>query len=335
MTKSPIFAHFDESIVGASSIRAYGRQEEFIARCEKLIDEGQQPFALLIVGKRYEQSARVCETRRSLTRFSISRWTSLPFQMDGSSDGTLGLNCCVFRRTVFNAAEIHAFCRPGWSVNHLRHAGDLKNVNTRTFLPKILLEIECWLAFERPSPFHCRQLPQSGDSSYVQLNWKLTWFRWREWKIIAQSQKRQVFIDRTGDGEAVDSAGNLCIWGLVWRGNHENTESAFLLQAAWEDEKNKPEERWPSEGAVDFQSFCTRYRPGLDLVLRNFSCSVKPGEKIGIVGRTGAGKSSLALALFRIIEAAGGYIAIDGVRISDLGLHDLRSKLTIIPQVRF
>lgn len=68
-------------------------------------------------------------------------------------------------------------------------------------------------------------------------------------------------------------------------------------------------------------------------MLRDFTCSVKPGEKVGIVGRTGAGKSSLALALFRIIEAASGYIAIDGIRISDLGLHDLRSKLTIIPQV--
>ena len=71
----------------------------------------------------------------------------------------------------------------------------------------------------------------------------------------------------------------------------------------------------------------------MDLVLKDFTCSVKPGEKIGIVGRTGAGKSSLALALFRIIEAAGGYIAIDGINISELGLHNLRSKLTIIPQV--
>ena len=97
---------------------------------------------------------------------------------------------------------------------------------------------------------------------------------------------------------------------------------------------NEPAQDWPQEGAVDFQSFSTRYRPGLDLVLKDFTCSVKPGEKIGIVGRTGAGKSSLALALFRIIEAASGHISIDGIRISDLGLHGLRSKLTIIPQVK-
>ena len=55
--------------------------------------------------------------------------------------------------------------------------------------------------------------------------------------------------------------------------------------------------------------------------------------KVGIVGRTGAGKSSLTLALFRIIEAASGKITIDGFDIADLGLHDLRSRLTIIPQV--
>uniref|UniRef100_A0A673W5E8 Canalicular multispecific organic anion transporter 2-like n=1 Tax=Salmo trutta TaxID=8032 RepID=A0A673W5E8_SALTR len=75
-----------------------------------------------------------------------------------------------------------------------------------------------------------------------------------------------------------------------------------------------------------------RYREGLDLVLKNLTLSVVGGEKIGIVGRTGAGKSSMTLCLFRLLEAAGGEITIDGVKISEIGLHDLRSKLTIIPQ---
>ena len=68
---------------------------------------------------------------------------------------------------------------------------------------------------------------------------------------------------------------------------------------------------------------CTRYRAGLDLVLRDVSCHIQAGEKVGIVGRTGAGKSSITLALFRIIEAAAGTITIDGVDIAGVGLATL------------
>ena len=75
-----------------------------------------------------------------------------------------------------------------------------------------------------------------------------------------------------------------------------------------------------------------RYRDGLDLVLDSVNFEVKGGERVGIVGRTGAGKSSLTMALFRLIEPSSGKILIDGVDISTLGLHDLRSQITIIPQ---
>ncbi|KAF9206079.1 Multidrug resistance-associated protein 1 [Haplosporangium sp. Z 27] len=127
-------------------------------------------------------------------------------------------------------------------------------------------------------------------------------------------------------------------------------------------------ESWPSQGHVEFKNYSTRYRQGMDLVIKNVSFEVQPGEKIGIVGRTGAGKSSLTLALFRIIEAAnshwaiashngsdldaepdmaskkitelekveteedGGSIWIDGVDISTVGLEYLRRHLAIIPQ---
>ena len=67
---------------------------------------------------------------------------------------------------------------------------------------------------------------------------------------------------------------------------------------------------WPGHGEISLEQYCTRYRPGLDLVLTGVTANIRPGEKIGIVGRTGAGKSSVTLALFRIIEAAGGSINI-------------------------
>lgn len=89
---------------------------------------------------------------------------------------------------------------------------------------------------------------------------------------------------------------------------------------------------WPPEGKVSIENYSTRYRPGLELVVQQINAKVGASQKIGIVGRTGAGKSSLTLALFRMIEAAEGKIMIDNVDISKIGLHDLRSNITIIPQ---
>lgn len=96
--------------------------------------------------------------------------------------------------------------------------------------------------------------------------------------------------------------------------------------------KHRPKINWPASGAVDFNNYSARYRPGLDLVLKNININIKSHEKIGVVGRTGAGKSSLTLALFRIIEPDTGNISIDGLNTSTIGLMDLRGRLAIIPQ---
>ncbi|KAJ1805506.1 hypothetical protein LPJ56_005356 [Coemansia sp. RSA 2599] len=94
----------------------------------------------------------------------------------------------------------------------------------------------------------------------------------------------------------------------------------------------RPAESWPAQGVVEFRDYSTKYREGLDCVLKNISFCVKPAEKVGIVGRTGAGKTSLTLALFRLIEATDGQILVDGQDISQYGLYDVRSRLSIIPQ---
>uniref|UniRef100_A0A8C4SRQ5 ATP-binding cassette sub-family C member 5 n=1 Tax=Erpetoichthys calabaricus TaxID=27687 RepID=A0A8C4SRQ5_ERPCA len=89
---------------------------------------------------------------------------------------------------------------------------------------------------------------------------------------------------------------------------------------------------WPQEGAIQFHGVGMRYHPHLPLVLNKLTFSIFAQEKIGIVGRTGSGKSSLVLALLRLVELAEGHITIDGVDIAQVGLDDLRRRLSVIPQ---
>uniref|UniRef100_A0A8B9CU23 ABC-type glutathione-S-conjugate transporter n=1 Tax=Anser brachyrhynchus TaxID=132585 RepID=A0A8B9CU23_9AVES len=89
---------------------------------------------------------------------------------------------------------------------------------------------------------------------------------------------------------------------------------------------------WLTEGRIEFRNYSLRYRPNLELALKHINLSIKGKEKIGITGRTGAGKSTLAVGLLRLVEAAEGAILIDGQDIAQLGLHDLRTKITVIPQ---
>ncbi|XP_017668902.1 PREDICTED: multidrug resistance-associated protein 6-like isoform X1 [Lepidothrix coronata] len=95
----------------------------------------------------------------------------------------------------------------------------------------------------------------------------------------------------------------------------------------------KPEGQvWLTEGRIEFRNYSLRYRPDLELALKHVSLTIHGQEKIGITGRTGAGKSTLAVGLLRLVEAAEGGILIDGQDIAQLGLHDLRTKITVIPQ---
>ncbi|MCJ1386173.1 hypothetical protein MMC17_009299 [Xylographa soralifera] len=91
-------------------------------------------------------------------------------------------------------------------------------------------------------------------------------------------------------------------------------------------------ESWPHKGEIVFNDVHMRYRNGLPLVLQGLNMAVKGGERIGIVGRTGAGKSSIMSTLFRLVELSGGSISIDGINIAQVGLKDLRTRLAIIPQ---
>ncbi|KAE8913580.1 Multidrug resistance-associated protein 1 [Phytophthora fragariae] len=133
------------------------------------------------------------------------------------------------------------------------------------------------------------------------LNWSV--------RMLSQLQTQMVSVERIKNYTVMD------------------TEAALTSVG-----KLPPAQEWPSAGAIEFRDVNLRYRPGLPRVLRNLSLSIRPQEKIGIVGRTGAGKSSLVVALMRLVELDSGSIVIDGLDISTIGLHELRNKISIIPQ---
>lgn len=103
-------------------------------------------------------------------------------------------------------------------------------------------------------------------------------------------------------------------------------------EAPWKIKDCVPSPDWPTQGDVDIKNLQVRYRPNTPLILKGLTLQIQGGEKIGVVGRTGSGKSTLIQALFRVMEPSGGKIIVDGVDISKLGLHDLRSRYGIIPQ---
>jgi ABC-type multidrug transport system fused ATPase/permease subunit len=126
----------------------------------------------------------------------------------------------------------------------------------------------------------------------------------------------------------------------LYAANEQNMNSVERIQEYADVEQeaparvpeNAPAANWPARGSVEFIGYGTRYRDDLDKVLNGVTFKIAPGEKVGVVGRTGAGKSSLALALFRGLEAEDGKILIDDVDIGLIGLQDLREAITIVPQ---
>ncbi|KAJ2720120.1 hypothetical protein GGI07_004797 [Coemansia sp. Benny D115] len=231
-SRSPIYSSFQESLVGASTIRAYGKSDRFIAENLRKIDANQ---------------------RCVYPYLSLNRWLAV--------------------RIEFMSAFI-IFATALLGVISLIYG----NVDAG------LVGLSVTYALQ----------------STQQINWMLRM--------------------------ECDLENSMCDYVRIQEFQQLKPEAPEIVT------DNRPAKQWPEQGMVEFKGYSTRYREGLDLVLKDLSFRVLPRQKIGIVGRTGAGKSSLTLALFRIIEAAGGQILIDGEDISQYGLYDVRSKLSIIPQ---
>ncbi|PNP80958.1 hypothetical protein FNYG_05425 [Fusarium nygamai] len=233
VSRSPVFAHLQESLGGLTTIRAYSQQERFSLESERLLDANIKAYVLSI---------------------TANRWLGVRLEFIGSI-------------IILSAA--------GLALARLSLGSHLSAGMAGLMISYAL------------------QITQSFSS----------------------------LVRATGEVET-----NIVSAERVIEYTQLPSEAPYIVP------NHRPGISWPSEGSVDFVHYSTRYRPELGLVLRDLNLSFKPGEKIGVVGRTGAGKSSLALALFRITEPTDGSIYIDGVDISTIGLLDLRKRLTVIPQ---
>ncbi|KAF2669154.1 multidrug resistance-associated protein 1 [Microthyrium microscopicum] len=233
VSRSPIYAHFQESLSGMSTIRAYRQQDRFSQENEWRVDANMRAF---------------------FPSISANRWLAVRLEFIGS--------VVILFASVFAVVAVSQGGGPSAGLLGLAMSYALQITSSLNWIVRQTVEVETNIvSVERVLEY--ASLPPEAP------------------EIIS---------------------------------------------------KKRPPISWPAHGAVEFHNYSTRYRPELDLVLKDISLSFKPREKIGVVGRTGAGKSSLTLALFRIIEAAEGNISIDDLDTSKIGLRDLRSRLAIIPQ---
>ncbi|KAG0174280.1 hypothetical protein DFQ28_000118 [Apophysomyces sp. BC1034] len=230
VNRSPIYSHFTESLVGVTTIRAYGLQEQFLFTIYEKLDAYNGPFYLL---------------------WMTNRW--------------------LYARIEFAGAFVTLFA--GILILVRLDKVDAGMAGISLFYARNFLEQAYWFI---------RQYTQ------VEMN-------------LNSVERVQEYLE-------IDQ------------------EPPAMI------ENRRPPAAWPTTASVEVKDLVVRYAPDLDPVLHGVSFSVKPHEKIGVVGRTGSGKSTLALSFFRFLEASSGSVAIDGIDISHIGVYDLRSKLTIIPQ---
>ncbi|KAK6481811.1 multidrug resistance-associated protein 1-like isoform X3 [Huso huso] len=230
VSRSPIYTHFNETVQGASVIRAFGEQPRFILQTNQRVDENQKSY---------------------FPRFVATRWLAVNLEFLG--------NCIVLSAAIFSVMG-KGILSPGIVGLSVSHA-----------------------------------LQVTGILSWIVRSW-------------TDVENNIVSVERVKE--------------------YADTPK----EAVWTLENSPLSPAWPQTGTIELRGYGLQYRKGLEWALKDISIHIQEREKVGIVGRTGAGKSSLALGIFRILEAAKGEIYIDGINIAEIGLHELRTRITIIPQ---
>ncbi|KAI9473361.1 P-loop containing nucleoside triphosphate hydrolase protein [Coemansia mojavensis] len=163
------------------------------------------------------------------------------------------------------------------------------------------------------------------------------WFKWRQYAYGFTASSSEIHITVDVALSALSQLANFPLSTPAITSDCQ-TLSKFMAYTEClekEDDHFKNVElpkNWPAEGKISVHNYSMRYHQELKPVLHNLTFDIKSREKVGVVGRTGAGKSSLSQALIRLVEPDSGSIEIDGVNISTIGLHDLRSQISIVPQ---
>ncbi|PXF49940.1 Multidrug resistance-associated protein 1 [Gracilariopsis chorda] len=233
ISKSPIYAHFSETLGGLSTIRAYGKQNQAREENMRMIDVNQRAYFSWI---------------------AANRWFSLNLEMAGT--------LLIFATALFSVfAPGDTFAgNIGLGLTYALQVTGILGFTVRS-----ITELEGQMSSVERVRYYSEDLPQEAPAKL--------------------------------------------------------------------DPKEDPKPPgWPAKGDVEIKDVQLRYREELDLVLKGVNVSISGGEKIGVVGRTGSGKSSLMIAILRMVEIAGGRISVDGVNLHDLGLDDVRNNITIIPQ---
>ena len=296
ISQSPVYAAFGEALAGASTIRAFGARTRFAKENRERFDRTMQA---------------------NFVQKAATRWLSVRLEALGaivaSASAALAIYVCQEQRASESASgELGKV--PG-GVPSEGASGDNGSAG-----------VEAGLAGK-------------ALSAALLLTEDLSWLL----RFLTELETQMVSVERllhyihlppesapAGKALADEPAEHLHA--------HEPTTSATRLLPTCGASRIRPAaggvlNSWPHRGAVELVHIAMRYRPELPLVLRDFSLSVKAGEKIGIVGRTGAGKSSVLQCLLRMTPLSAGEIFIGGVDIATVPLHTLRSALAIIPQV--
>ncbi|RHZ45493.1 hypothetical protein Glove_673g31 [Diversispora epigaea] len=228
-TRSPLYSHFTESLIGITTIRAFGAAERFMQEMLLKIDNNLRPFFYVWI---------------------VNRWLSIRYNVSGAF-----ITFLAGLFIILNLERIDAGLA-GLSLSFAMYFAE-------------------------------------------QIMWSVRRFTSLEMSLNA--------VERVSEFSEIPQ------------------EAPAIIEP-------RPPANWPHSGAIIVQDLQIRYAPDLEPVLHQISFSVNGQEKVGIVGRTGSGKSTIALSLFRFIEPSEGKIFIDGIDVSTIGVEDLRSRITIIPQ---